>query len=55
MKKIFFVWFFTNGCSHHPITLNDISRKQHIYSNVIVNKSNWCNIHEKWELVERPI
>tara|TARA_R110002051_G_scaffold269744_1_gene329961 strand:+ start:199 stop:378 length:180 start_codon:yes stop_codon:yes gene_type:complete len=55
MKNILFVWFFLNGCSQHPVTLKDTSGKQHIYSNVIVNKNNWCELHEKWELVERRI
>ena len=54
MKKILFVWFFLNGCSQHPVTLKDISGKHHIYSNIIVNQNNWCELHERWELVERP-
>ena len=53
MKKIFFMWFFLNGCSQHPVTLKDISGKQHIYNNIIVDQNNWCELHERWELVER--
>ena len=55
MKKILFVWFFLNGCGDNPISLHDIEGNSHIYSDITINKDNWCQIHQTWEFVERRI
>jgi hypothetical protein len=63
MKKVLFVWLLCTGCSVNTtssvqttgLLISDSAGNRHSYRFLKIDRDNWCEIHQKYEFVERRI